>query len=182
MIDEPDAATDLRRTLFLATTPEATVDSRVGQPWVDSVQATTQRAFDAVTPSVSSQITLTSRDGEIPLAMGDPGELHLRATIELYASQFTFPEGSSVPVVVDRPGKVVLIPVVANASGQNQIRILTVAPDGRTVAEPITIVVRSTEANTIALAVTLAAAVGLLLLYARRWFRRRRMSPEESTG
>ena len=182
MIDEPDAATDLRRTLFLATTPEATVDSRIGQPWVDSVQATTQQAFDAVTPSVSSLITLTSRGGEIPLAMGDPQGMTLQATIELQSSHFTFPDGNTVPVRISEPGQVRTVRVVANSSGQNQIVILTKAPDGRVIATPTTIYVRSTAANTIALAVTLTAAVGLLLLYARRWFRRRRMSPEESTA
>jgi len=182
MVDLPDAATELRRTLFLATTPDATIDSRIGQPWVDSVHATTQRAFDAVTPSVSDLITLTSREGVIPLAMGDPGGMTLRATIELQGSHFTFPDGNIVPVEISEPGTVKHVRVVATSSGQNQIQIVTKAPDGRPIADVITISVRSTAANTIALVVTLAAAVGLLLLYARRWFRRRRMNPTASTA
>lgn len=182
MVDQQDAATELRRTLFLSTTPQATIDSRIGQPWIDSVQATTQQAFDAVTPSVSSLITLTSRGGEIPLAMGDPKGMTLRATIELQSTHFTFPEGNTVSVVVSQPGQVDTVRVVANSSGQNQILILTKAPNGMVIATPTTIKVRSTEANTIALVVTMAAAIGLLLLYARRWFRRRRMSPEGSTA
>jgi hypothetical protein len=173
VIDQPDKTTDLRRKLFLATTPAATVDSRVGQPWVDAVNSATQRAFDIVTPSVSEVFTFTSREGSIPLVMGDPGDTPLRVTIELLSPYFTYPDRNPRTVVVDEPGLVETFNVVANSSGQNQIQIWVRAPNGREVAGPIPIVVRSTAANRIALLVTLLAAAGLLVLYSRRWWRRR---------
>jgi hypothetical protein len=173
VVDQPDTTTAVRRDLFLATTPDATVDSSVGQPWIDDVATTTQRAFDVVTPSVSHLFTFTSREGEIPLVMGDPGDLALRVTIELRSNNFTFPDGRTTEVVVDRPGMVVTIRVLATSSGQSPIQIWTRAPNGQPIADPITIVVRSTAANRIALLVTLLAAVGLLVLYSRRWWRRR---------
>ena len=49
--------------------------------------------------------------------------------------------------------------------------VSVLAPDGRAISDQ-TILVRSTTLNTIALAITAAAAAGLLLLYARRWVRR----------
>jgi len=173
VVDQPDAPTELRRELFLATTPGATLDSSVGQPWVDAVATTTQRAFDVVTPSVSPVFTFTSREGEIPLVMGDPGEQQLKVTIELRSNSFTFPDGDTTDVTVTGPGQVVSVRVIATSSGQNPIQILTRAPNGRAIADPITVVVRSTAANRIALLVTLFAAGGLLLLYSRRWWRRR---------
>jgi hypothetical protein len=174
VIDQPDAATDLRRKLFLATTPAATLDSRVGQPWVDAVQTTTQRAFDVVTPSVNPVFTFTSREGEIPLVMGDPGETPLRVTIELRSNTFTFPDGNTRTDVVNDPGEVWTFRVLATSAGQGAVQILTRAPNGREIAEPITITARSTAVNGIALLVTVVAALGLLLLYSRRWWRRRR--------
>jgi hypothetical protein len=51
--------------------------------------------------------------------------------------------------------------------------IRTVAPNGREIAAPITVTARSTAVNGVALWITGLAAFGLLLLYARRWWRRR---------
>jgi hypothetical protein len=174
--EEPDTATELRRKLFLATVPEATVDTSVGQPWIDAVNATTQHAFDVVTPSVSPVFTLTSQEGTIPLVMGDPGDTPLHATIELQSNSVTFPDGNTQSVTVSSPGQVVTFRVLATSSGQNPIQIRVRAPNGRAIADPITIQVRSTAANRIALLVTMLAAGGLLLLYSRRWWRRR-MNP-----
>jgi hypothetical protein len=173
MVANPDAATELRRELFLATTPGATYNSQVGQPWVDSVATTTQRAFDVVTPSVTKVFTFTSREGTIPLVMGDPGDTPLRVTIELRSNSFTFPNGPRQTVTIDRPGEVVEFSVLATSSGQNAIQILTLAPNGRPIAAPINITVRSTATNRIALLITLVAGAALLLLYSRRWWKRR---------
>jgi hypothetical protein len=71
--------------------------------------------------------------------------------------------------------------VIANASGKNPLYLSIRAPNGTalpnlnlTDAPTITpITVRTTAVNRIALFVTLAAAIGLVALYARRWFRRR---------
>ncbi len=169
-----EAPTELRRELFTATAPPYVTDPAAGLPWLASVDAATQQAFAAATPLVSSTYTFTSREGTIPIVMGDPGDTPLRVTIELIGSAFSFPNGSSQSVVVDRPGTIVSFPVVANTSGQNPIQIVVRAPNGRQVpTTPITISVRTTTVNHIALLVTIAAGLGLLALYSRRWFRRR---------
>jgi hypothetical protein len=173
MVSNPDVATNVRRQLFLATTADATFDPAVGQPWVDAVAATTQGAFDAVTPSVSASFTFTARDGTIPLAMGDPGGTPLRVTIELQSSSFTFPEGNAQTDVVAAPGEVWPFEVRATSSGKAAILIRTIAPNGREIAPPITVTAQSTAVNGVALLITGLAALGLLLLYARRWWRRR---------
>ena len=172
--NESEVPTQLRRDLFIATAPAFVVDPVAGEPWLAAVRDVTGRAFASVTPTVSEAFTFTSREGTIPLVMGDPGETPLRVTVELRSARFSFPDGDSQEVVVERPGQVVRFRVVANASGQNPIQVLVRAPNGRAVTQPITIVVRSTTVNHIALLVTLAAGLGLLALYSRRWFRRRR--------
>ena len=172
---ESDQATDLRRRLFIATAPPYVTDPASGQPWLTSVGEATRRAFDAVMPTVSSEFTFTSREGTIPVVMGDPGATPLRVTVELQSSQFAFPDGDSQSVLVERPGQIVTFRVVANASGQNPILVWVRAPNGQAITDPpITVVVRTTTVNHIALLVTLGAGLGLLALYSRRWFRRRK--------
>jgi len=168
-----EVPTELRRKLFIATAPPYVTDHAAGQPWLTTVDATTQQAFHAVAPSVSPDFTFTSREGTIPIVMGDPGPTPLRVTVELESLQFSFPDGNSQNVTVDGPGQIVYFRVVANTSGQNPIAVWTRAPNGVAIADPITVVVRTTTVNHIALLVTIGAGLGLLALYSRRWFRRR---------
>jgi len=172
--------TDLRRRLYTATEPAYLSDPASGQPWLSSVDATVSQAFGAVTPNLDhAQFTLTSHEGTIPLQMGDPGDHAYRVTLELRSQDFTFPNGDSQAVVVDQPGEVVSFRVIANSSGQNSIYLQVRDPNGRLVpvnegtTDPIAIPVRSTAVNSIALLVTVLAALVLVALYARRWFRRR---------
>jgi hypothetical protein len=181
--------TELRRRVFLATAPPYLLDPAAGQPWLGSVKAATQRAFDAVRPTVSTAFTFTSREGTIPIQMlGDPGDTPLSVIVELDATSFTFPRGNQRDILLVGPGQagtprpgqivagrgdVVEFPVVAEASGTNSIQVLVKAPNGR-VLDSETIAVRSTAVNHIALLVTLAAALALVALYSRRWVRRRR--------
>jgi hypothetical protein len=174
--------TDLRRRLYLATAPPYLLDPAAGQPWISSVQDTTQRAFAAVTPPTvpgsDNTITLTSREGTIPIQMGDPGSTPLRVIVELQSTSFTFPNddpryANPQEVLLERPGQVVSFDVVAQGSGQNQIDVVVFAPNNQEISRT-RITVRSTTFNRTALLITSAAAVGLVALYGRRWVRRRR--------
>jgi hypothetical protein len=178
--------TDLRRRLFTATEPTYLADPLSGRPWLTSVDTTVSQAFAAVTPKVSGSgpaFTLTSHEGDIPFQMGDPGDHTYDVTIELRSQDFTFPDGDQKPVTLSQPGQVVSFHVVANSSGQNSIYLSVHDPNGRLVpvnngtTDPIPIAVRTTAVNSIALLVTVLAALGLVALYARRWFRRRRTNP-----
>ncbi len=146
-----------------------------GQPWLDAVSSTTSAAFAGAQPQVNQVFTLTSREGTIPLRMGDPGSIPLSVDVQLQSSFFEFPDGDLQRVVLERPNQIVTFRVQAKASGQNAIQVLVRAPSGKVISDQ-RLVVRTTALNGIALRVTLGAAVLLVLLYARRWFRRRRIS------
>jgi len=176
--------TDLRRRLFTATEPTYLSDPLAGRPWLSSVDATVSQAFAAVTPNLdNAHYTLTSHEGTIPLQMGDPGPNAYHVSLALSSQDFTFPDGDQQDVTVDRPGVIVSFRVTANSSGQNSIYLQVRDPNGRIVpvnngsTAPIAIPVRTTAVNSIALLVTVAAALALVALYARRWFRRRRTTP-----
>jgi len=187
MLPEGDQTpTDLRRRLLLATAAPYLLDESSGQPWISSVQDTTRGAFAAVAPGPPpgsnagniSNITLTSRQGTIPIQMGDPGATPLHVIVQLQSTSFTFAapgaaRGNPQDVVLTRPAQVVAFDVVAQGSGQNPIDVVVRAPNGTEIART-RITVRSTAVNRIALFVTLGAALGLVALYGRRWVRRRR--------
>lgn len=173
MVDTPDLATDVRRKLFIATAPPYVVDPDAGQQWLAAVDAATQPSFDAATPTVNDEFTFTSREGTIPLVFGDPGPTPIRVTVTLSSKgDLTFPDGDTQSIEIDGPGHVATFRVVSNTSGQSPIEIVVRAPNGRFISRRI-VSVRSTAVNRIALIVTIAAALGLLALYSRRWIRRR---------
>ncbi len=131
---------------------------------------TTADAFALVTPEVQD-FTLTSREGTIPLLMGDPADVPMRVTLELLSLRFTFPDGNRRQVLLDRPNQVVTFRVESVAAGRHPIDVRVEAPSGRTISVQ-RVYVRSTALNRIALLVTGGAALALLLLWVRRWFRR----------
>ena len=166
---EPDR---LRDDLLQAEASSFVLDEAAGQPWLDEVARVTQEAFASSTPQVQQLFTFTSREGTIPLRMGDPGSTPLTVTVQLEAAQFDFPDGAQQRVVLSRPNQIVTFRVIARAAGRNPLKVVVFSPSGRAISDQ-TIVVRTTAVNGIALVVTAAAALGLLLLYGRRWVRRR---------
>jgi hypothetical protein len=143
-----------------------------GQGWLDQVGAVTSDAFARTTPGVSQVFTFTSAEGSIPLRMSDPGPVPLQVHIELQSSHFDFPNGNSRDVTLQRPDQIVTFDAVAKSTGLNPIVVRVRSPSGKVISEQ-QLNVRSTALNSWALLITVAAALVLLVLWVRRWFRRR---------
>ena len=146
-----------------------------GRAWIDQVHTVTEDVFARVRPRTAQRFTFTSAVGTIPLQMGDPGPTPLRIVVQLRSAWFRFPEGATQVVTLSRPNQVVSFRVQATAGGQaHPIQLLVRAPSGRQLDDPQTLVVRTAAVNTIALVITVAAALGLAVLWARRLIRVRR--------
>ena len=65
----------------------------------------------------------------------------------------------------------IVFDVRLKTTGQFPLRVVVEAPTGRPVSET-TVIVRSTAYSRIALIITVGAALALVLLWARRFFRR----------
>ncbi len=175
MLTESSPVPDrLRLDLLVAESHRYLADEVAGRAWLEDAAKTTAAVFKRVTPSVQS-FTLTSREGTIPLLMGDPGPIPLRVTLELRSSRFEFPGGNRREVLLEGPNQIVQFDVVSTTAGRHEIEVIVEAPSGRVISVR-RMEVRSTALNAIALLVTGAAAFGLLLLWLRRWFRRRTTS------
>ncbi len=161
----------------------------VGRAWVDQVTTTTRAVFERVGPpsegpTGNTQVfTFTSKEGTVPVRMGDPGPTPLRVVVQLRSAWFRFPDGSVQTVVLDRPNQVVTFRVEATAGSQGhsiQLLVRAPPPSGRPIDQHA-LVVRTAAVNGFALMITVAAALGLVLLWTRRLVRSRRRPPPEAS-
>ncbi len=133
----------------------------------------TDEVFTRALPAEAQAFTLTSGRGQVPLRMGDPGETPLTVLIQLRSSQFEFPDGNEQTVTLREPDQIVTFTVQAKTSGTQTIRMRTRAPSGRPLDER-NLAVRTTAVNSIALVITGAAGLLLVVLWSRRYIRRPR--------
>lgn len=145
---------------------------QIGRAWIDQVHTQTEAIFSQVRPNTAQRFTFTSAVGTIPLQMGDPGPTPLKIIVQLRSAWFSFPDGPTQIVTLTRPNQVVSFRVEAAAGGQaHSIQLLVRSPSGRPLDQPQTLIVRTAAVNRIALLVTLAAALGLVVLWTRRLIR-----------
>jgi hypothetical protein len=106
--------------------------------------------------------------------MGDPGPTPVKLVVQLRSAWFDFPDGSTQTVTLDQPNQIVSFRVQATAGSQGHpIQMLISSPSGRLLfQEPL--VVRTASVSRIALAITVLAAALLVVLWVRRFVRRRR--------
>lgn len=153
---------------------------RIGRTWFDQVHTVTRGVFSQILPPAPPggppTYTFTSNVGTIPIRMGDPGPTPLTVVVQLQSAYFTFPDGATQTVTLDRPNQVVSFRVSATAGSQDhaiRMRVRAPSPSGLFLDQQF-LAVHTATVNAIALGVTLAAALGLVLLWARRLVRRRR--------
>lgn len=161
----------LNRNLFVAESAVYLSDEQAGRAWISGVRSTIDPVFASALPPADQAFTFTSRSGTIPLSLGDPGPRPLKVVITLGSPRMTFPDGSTKTVTLDRANQIVTFAIKTNAVGPSAVVVNVRAPNGHTIGQQ-TLVIRSTAVNTIALAITLGAGLVLVLLWARRWFRR----------
>jgi hypothetical protein len=172
MLVKPSPVPDrLGRDLLHAESAAYLGNEPAGSAWVDHVHSVTHDVFSRAVPDTSQVFTFLTETASIPLRMGDPGGLPLRFSVQLQSNRFRFPDGDVKTVTLTEPNQIVTFSATAVASGQGTIRVVLRAPSGRAIRQT-TLTVRSTSVNRIALAVTAAAALLLVVLWARRLFRR----------
>ena len=107
--------------------------------------------------------------------MGNPGTTPMKIVVQLRSAWFTFPDGATQTITLDRPNQIVSFRVEATAGSQAhpiQMLISAPSPSGRLLySAPLA--VRTTSISGIALLITVLAALGLVVLWVRRILRRR---------
>jgi hypothetical protein len=177
--EEPDR---LETMLLFAESRQYLANPTEGLAFITGVRDAVGGVFDAVRVDSASVITLTSSTGSgVPVTVHNSAESALRVHVRL-ESQFL--RGSPGVDLELRPGdtQTVTFRVEARSTGRFTVELQVLSPGGRCsspspplrcIIDEQTLVVRSTAYNRIALTITIAAALVLLALWARRFLPRR---------
>lgn len=123
-------------------------------------------------------ITLTAREGEIPVTISSAIPYPIRAALRLRSGSLNFPQGDTVPVELTRSNFTQRVTVRANSSGSFPLRVELVSPDGKLVLAETRVTVRSTAVSGVGVALSIGAAAFLALWWARHHRQRsRRLVP-----
>jgi len=181
MLDDSTTISSLQRSLLVSVGSQTATEER--QAYVDRVESAANLVRQAITAPDRFQITLTARDGSIPLVIDngfDDQDIALRVT--LHSNQIDFPDGEIIDLVAP-PGRTTLdIPVETLTSGAMPLRIDVTSPDGSILLARSSYVVRSTAISGVGLVLSVGAGAFLLLWWGRHWRTTRRSRRLLGTG
>lgn len=142
-----------------------------GRRFLASVRDEIVGVFDAVHPDAGQTVTLTSSTGgAIPVRVTNANDFPVHVILRLASPHLRSSDADGV--LGPNATTTVNFDVRLNTTGRFPVDVQVVSPSGR-VINVTKLVVRSTGFNRIAMLITIAAAVVLLLLWARRFVPRR---------
>lgn len=173
MTDQPDVADQISRQLLLAESRHYLGRDGLALTLLRSARQTVAAEFAKVHPPEGSPVTLTSRDGIIPVTIRNDAGYPVTVRLILRSSRLQFIGGASREVTLDRPVQAFTFPVRTQTTGRFPIRVEVRTPAGDAITSS-SLVVRSTAYNRVALVITIGAALFLALGWGRRLLPRRK--------
>jgi hypothetical protein len=138
-----------------------------------------ERAFAAETGKVSlatgETVTFTAQRASIPITVLSAAAYPLRVVVTLASDKFTFPDGNTRHLLLDRPTTSVRVTAQARTSGDRlPIEVTLHTPNGQLLLAHSVLTVQSTAISFVGVALTVLAGVVLLAWWGRTWWRSRR--------
>jgi hypothetical protein len=166
-------AVELRRRQLVSGSADLTAAERSG--YLRSVSDVIRNRTSLVTISDDETITLTSREGDIPVTVengtGEPVEITLEFDSD---NRLDFPDGSRQRVELAVGANRIDVPVVARTSGAFPLRITATSPDGVLTVTRARITVRSTVVSGVGLVLSIGALLVLAVWWISHWRSTRR--------
>ena len=142
--------------------------------YLQGVQATIDAQLDAVDMPEGRSITLTSREGEIPVTFQNHTGHPLKVVVKLQSDKLEFPGGTTRVLDLTRLNTTERFPVVARTSGTFPIRIVLESPDGKLTIGRARLTVRSTATSGLGVVISTGAVLFLALWWGRHTVKGRR--------
>lgn len=174
MLDDGRLVRQLQRSLWIS--PGSETPNAERRSYVDRVRRTEDEFAAAINAPQTFRITLTAREGTIPLSIDNLSDQTVSVRIDLASSQMEFPDGSTLNLDVPPGGTRVDLDVRLRASGAFPLRVTITSPDGSIVLDRTTFTVRSTVVSGVGLVLSIGAGLFLLIWWARHWRTSRRSS------
>ena len=131
-----------------------------------------------VSLAAQSTITFTSRTASIPVSVLSSAPFPVKVVLSLSSDKFAFPDGSSRTLTLDHPTTPVRIAARAITSGDRlPVEVTLTTPDGQLVFARAALTVHSTSISIVGIALTVVAALVLLVWWARTWRKGRKKRP-----
>lgn len=180
-----DTDTPERLDNLLARAPSVHYRGRLreeGRRLVTTVRATTEEVASAVTVAEGTPVTLTSREGEVPVTFTNAADVPLDVRVRLESTYFEFAQ-DVVDLTLEGDSTLTRSFRVAAVSpgGTYPVRVVVEDPQGLVVLAAGRLVVRSTAYSVTALLVTGGAALFLLAWWLRDARRRRSATAARAT-
>ncbi len=118
-------------------------------------------------------ITLTSRTATIPITIISAAPYPVHAVLEVNSDKLNFPHGTQSSLILDHRNKPVYIQVAAKTTGDSPLRVSLMSPQGGLVLLRGHFTIRSTATSGVAVALSVGAAVFLVVWWVLTWIRGR---------
>jgi hypothetical protein len=138
-----------------------------------------ERAFTAETGRISlagqETVTFTARQASIPITVLSSAPYPVNVVVTLASDKFTFPNGNTRRLTLDRPTTSVRVTAQARTSGDRlPIDVTLHTPNGELLLAHTVLTVHSTAISFVGVALTVLAGAVLLLWWGRTWLKSRR--------
>ena len=131
-----------------------------------------------ITLATERTVTFTAQRAAIPVTVLSGSPYPVTVIVTLTSDKFTFPDGNSRQLVLDRPTTSVRVTAQARTSGDRlPIDVTLHTPDGQLVLAHAVLTVQSTAISFVGVALTVLAGAVLLAWWVRTWLRARRARP-----
>jgi hypothetical protein len=123
-------------------------------------------------------LTFTARTAPIPITVLSSVSYPVHVVLSVESDKFTFPNGGSQTMTLDRPTTPVRVQASSRTSGDRlPVDVTLRTPDGQLVIAHTTLTVHSTSISIVGIALTVLAGLVLLVWWGRTWRRSRRQRP-----
>lgn len=175
MVEENNVVrNELERRLLYSESSYFDSESRDAQ--LDAFENKLHAQLGSIHVPPERSLQLTARTGEIPVSIQNDSGYAMKLRVELASDKLQFPEGATQEIVVDRQNITIPFTIAARTSGAFPVQVRITSVDGSIVVAQSRIIVRSTAASGLGLALSLGAGSFLVLWWARSLWKTRRGS------
>jgi hypothetical protein len=131
-----------------------------------------------ITLATERTVTFTAQRAAIPVTVLSGSPYPVTVVVTLTSDKFTFPDGNTRQLLLNRPTTSVRVTAQARTSGDRlPIDVTLHTPDGQLVLGRAVLTVQSTAISFVGVALTVLAGAVLLAWWVRTWRRARRARP-----
>lgn len=166
-------ATAFDQLLGIAGSDELSVANR--NQFLDGVAGTLRRELGSVAAPTRQTVTLTSRSGSIPFTLHNTLGYPVQVRLQMESSErLAFPDGTTQTLTLTGENTPIEIRVRTRTSGDAPLTITVTSPDGSLLLATTDYTVRSTAVSGVGLALTIGAALVLVVWWLRSLYRGRK--------